>query len=159
MHQGVKEGRRKAQSSGSEDMVSLVDEAIELGCNRAWIEEGVPHHASIEDARCREILNALKPLIDGNEFIVVEPYGLDYIDLDRDGLHWFARVSNEPGKWAEVNVEDRRVELFPEDELYDRLREALGGGLIIVRRDRVIQVYYDERPGGVILKIEEYPPD
>ena len=157
MHQGIKE--RKSQSSGGVDVVSLVDEAIELGCNRAWIEEGVPHHASIEDARCREILNALKPFIDGNEFIVVEPYELDYIDLDRDGLHWFARVSNEPGKWAEVNVEDRRVELFPEDELYDRFREALGGGLIIVRRDRVIQVYYDETPGGVVLKIEEYPPD
>ena len=156
MCQGVKE--RRAQTSGGVDVVSLVDEAIELGCGRAWIEGGVPRYASIENAKCRGILTALKPLIDSNEFIVVEPYGLDYIDLDRDGLHWLAKVSNEPGKWAEVNVEDRRVELFPEDELYDRLREALGGGLIIVRRDRVIQVYYDERPGGVVLKIEEYPP-
>ena len=148
MHQGVREGRRKeSTSSGGVGVVSLVDEAIELKCKKIT-----------SNPRCGEILTALKPLIDGNEIIVEEPYGLGYIDLDRDGLRWFARVKNEPGKWADVRVEDREVETFPSSEFYDRLREALGDGLIIVRRNKVIQVYYDETPGSTIMWIEEYPP-
>ena len=104
-----------------------------------------------EVARCREILNQLKPYIDTNTTIVDEPYEGKDIDLDSDGLHWFAKVKNELGKWADVRVEDREVETFPDSEFYDRLRESVGSGLIVVRKNKVIQVYYDETPNGELI--------
>ena len=156
MSQATTGQQRRPLKLSEAEVTRLVDEAILLRCRVIRSEGG--QFESPNEQRCREIFNALKPYIDSNTMIVEEPYEERYIDLDRDGLHWFARVKNEPGKWADVRVEDREVETFPSSEFYDRLKEALGEGLIIVRRNKVIQVYYDERPGGTIMWIEEYPP-